>query len=201
MRIAVFGGTFDPPHLGHLNLAKNVLSHYFADQILFIPSASPPHKKSKDITSFNHRVNMLDILVGENENFKVSTIEEERLPELSFTVETMRVLKKRNPVDEFYLLIGGDSCLNLHSWCKANELVAENNFLVYPRPDSYISYDNLLLNWDEGMAKKLFESQISLPLKDISSSEIRKKIHLGTDVSCVLSDGVYEYIKANSLYS
>ncbi|MCP4178231.1 MAG: nicotinate (nicotinamide) nucleotide adenylyltransferase [bacterium] len=200
MKIGIFGGTFDPPHYGHINLAEYILNVKKLDKILFVLSAAPPHKPDKPITSFIHRLNMLNIATSEEKSFEISTVEEQRLPVPSYTYDTMTDLSNSMQKDDLFMIIGGDSLLQLHTWYKAKKLVKEFGFIIYPRPDEIITYDKLKYKWTEELATKLMDSVIDSTLYSISSTEIREKINSNSDLKNSLSTKTIDYIHKNHLY-
>ncbi len=200
MRIAVFGGTFDPPHQGHITLAKMVVEGYHADKVFFVPAPNPPHKLHKKISDFTHRYKMLELALNGADYFEISDIEQRRLPEPSFTVKTMRELTKAYPDDELFWLIGSDSLKNLHTWYKSHELVQNYNLMIYPRNGDDISFDELTEFWDQADSRKLYESILKLPFFDAASTDIRSAIRSGEDISHLVSPEVINYITGNNLY-
>lgn len=200
MRIAIFGGTFDPPHLGHINLARSVIDGYHADKVLFVPAPNPPHKLNKQVTQFKHRIEMLRLSIDGEVRFDLTDMEQRRLPEPSFTVKTMYDLSKEYFNDHLFWLIGSDSLTQLHTWYKSEELVRKYNLIVYPRPDQNVTYDMLRQHWDVDDARKLYESILNLPIYNISSTMVREAIKDKKDVSKWLNSKVIDYIKEFNLY-
>src|SRR5262249_24245927 len=115
MRIGVFGGTFDPVHLGHLILAEQCREQVRLDQVWFVPSARPPHKLDRSLTPFVHRVEMLSLALAGNPAFRVDQSEKDR-PGPSYTVDTLDIFKQQRSRDEFFLLVGSDTLLDLPHW-------------------------------------------------------------------------------------
>src|SRR5262245_22067300 len=115
MRIGIFGGTFDPVHLGHLILAENCREQGRLDQVWFIPAPAPPHKLDRSITSFERRVEMLQLALAGNPAFQINEVEKDRSGP-SYTVDTLAELQHRHPGDEFFLLIGSDTLADLPAW-------------------------------------------------------------------------------------
>lgn len=200
MKIAVFGGTFDPPHKGHINLANSVINGYHADKVLFVPSANPPHKLENKVTTFEHRFTMLKSLISDNENFMITDIEQRRLPEPSFTIKTMHELSLQYQNDQLYWLIGSDSLINLHTWYKSQEFVNNFNIMTYPRPNKDVTFDMLRANWSVEHSKKLYESILELDCYDISSTDIRNTISENKTLCDKLDQKVIDYIKEFKLY-
>src|SRR5579862_1416802 len=115
MRIGIFGGTFDPVHLGHLISAEQAREQAQLDQVWFVPSARPPHKLEQPITPFERRVEMLQLALAGQPNFVVDLIEKDR-PGPSFTVDTLADLKRTHSRDEFFLILGADCLADFHTW-------------------------------------------------------------------------------------
>lgn len=208
-KIAVFGGTFDPPHNGHSLLAEKVILDKHADKIIFIPALHPPHKEGIASADFVNRLEMVKLAV-KNMNrkignfFSVSSIEGERKTGLSFTFDTMMELKKRHPENNFILLVGEDSLLHIDTWYKGDELIKKWKILTYPR--TCISerktdiLNELKKKWPDNIAYLLFESILPYELCDISSTEIRCKIADHKDVSKMICNEVKKYINEKGLY-
>jgi len=114
-RIGILGGTFDPVHFGHLQLAEAALNECSLEKIVFIPAAHPPHKKHSNISSFHHRLAMLEIVCSPQKKFSFNHIEQD-LPKPSYTIDTLKVLKKQNPDAQLFFIIGGDSLLDFPEW-------------------------------------------------------------------------------------
>ena len=204
MKIAIFGGTFDPPHLGHINIVEEVLKSEVVDKILIVVSYKPPHKTGQKVSNFDQRCEMLELafkdLIENNNKVCISRIEEERADKLSYTFDTLDELQKRFPKDEFYLLIGSDSLMQLHSWYKAQELAENYKIITYPRPDYKIDETKLAKSWNKLLIEQFLEHTVNFPVKLCASSEIREKISKNEDVSTLLSSEVSCYINNNKLY-
>ena len=200
-KIAVFGGTFDPPHKGHFNLATRIIDDSFAEQVLFVPAFLPPHKLNVDSSSFLHRKNMLDVSLNTmgNSKFSSTDIEYRRRPNASYTFDTLLDLSKENPDNQYILLIGADNLLTFHSWYRASELVGNWGILAYPRR----GYEDLALiskYWDAQTAAKLIATLLPYPFFDISSTEIRKFIAEKKAKHPQILQETFEYIKEHNLY-
>ena len=133
MRTAFFGGTFDPPHNGHLELARHILKSGRTDRILFVPAYDPPHKLEKKISPFADRVAMLEMLLKDEPAMLISDIESRAKLTPSYSYKIMKLLEKEFPGDTLQVLIGGDSLEALHTWYKARPLAAEYEIICYPR--------------------------------------------------------------------
>ncbi|MCF7792156.1 MAG: nicotinate-nucleotide adenylyltransferase [Victivallales bacterium] len=200
MLTGVFGGAFDPVHIGHLNLANNILKRADLDKILFIPTARPPHKPNTPVTCFVHRYKMVQAAVADNKFFEVSDIENRDLSKPSYSVNTIKKLKKIYSSDNFRLIIGCDSLKMLHTWYKAEELTRICSIISYPRPGSSVSLEGLKKYWPEKTAEDLYNSILDLPPTDISSTEIRRSFYAKPSIRQFLPSAVSSYIIKNGLY-
>ena len=199
---AVFGGTFDPVHLGHLGLAEYLLETGRVNRIVFLPAPHPPHKPGNEPAPFADRAAMLRAAVAGHPGMSVSELEAERSGP-SYTVDTLDILKKRYPAEHFIWVIGSDSLNQLHLWYDAERLVRENRFLVYPRPGAEADLDLIRSVWPRELFDKLCHGILNgAPEFDPSSTEAR--LHLverGAD-ACrdMLPEPVLNYIKEHNLY-
>lgn len=202
MKIAVFGGTFDPVHLGHLGLARAVLHSETVDEVLFLPSYHPPHKAGEGISPFEMRVEMLRLAIAGEPGFQISLMEQERSGK-SFTLDTLHLLSAQHPENELFLLIGSDSLRQLHTWSRAHELVARYGILVYPRTGEMAEREELLKHWTSQEADRLLNSVLChLNYWDYASSEIRALFAAGRagDAAQFLHPSVWQYLMKTKLY-
>ena len=207
-RIAIFGGTFDPPHKGHFQLATKILQENFADEVMFIPALYPPHKSEIKRSHFDDREKMIQLSIKhcKNPSFSLNTLEGERHNSPSYTLDTMVELAKTYPKAELILLLGEDSLMNLHTWYNATMLVENWKILTYPRKNYTTQPVNTNLTtdskkftelsnfWHAEMASKLIETILPFEIYNISSTEIREKIKNGEDVNDMLFYEIVEYI-------
>ena len=196
-RIGVFGGTFDPPHIGHLILAAEACEELRFDRLLWVLTPVPPHKLEQSITALEHRMAMLELAISDEPNFELSRIEIDR-PGPHYTVDTMRLLGDEYPSADLILLIGGDSLRDLPTWHRPADLVSACHEIgVIRRPDNSVD----LSAWERQVpgtqAKVRF---VDAPLLDISSRAIRRRIREKLPFRYYLSPSVYEYILKNDLY-
>ena len=210
-RIAVFGGTFNPPHNGHSLLAEKIIEQQIADKILFVPALRPPHKPGIPSVSFSNRSLMVEMMV-KNMNrringeppYSVSRIEGEWSDTPSYTYNTMNELERRHPDNEFLLLVGGDSLLNLHTWYKSEGLVSRWKILTYPRGKTFSSpekvYEELKRNWPENITSLLFQSILPFDVCNISSTKIRKELRNKINIVYSIDSAVYKFIKEKGFY-
>lgn len=178
MKIAMFGGTFDPFHAGHAALAQYILDKGIVDRVLFVPAPVPPHK-AREILPYADRRAMVEAGIRGMANAEISDIECEREGK-SYSIDTLRALAERYPGDEICLLIGGDSLATLHLWFKAHEIVQEFTILSYPRPESVVSAEILHGNWSVAETEKLLAGYMAdAPVFPVSSTQLRTLLKNG----------------------
>lgn len=199
MRIAFFGGTFDPPHNGHLELARHILKLGITDRILFVPAYDPPHKLDQKISSFDDRYAMLELLISNDKDIMISDIERRAALKPSYSVKILKLLEKEFPDDTLQVLIGGDSLEALHTWYKAKELVAQYEIICYPRKGYEVNCESLLKHWTSKEIDILLKTILQMPFFDISSTSVRNNI---TDkiISKNIKENILKYIKNKGLY-
>ena len=161
-KVGIFGGTFNPPHIGHLIMANEAYDALQLDEVRFMPNAIAPHKKLVDDASIENRHKMVEIAIQPYEQFRIETIELE-LGGISYTYHTMAELREREPDTKFYFIIGGDMIDSLHTWYKIDELIQFVRFVGLKRPGTHSTstYDITM---------------VAAPLVDLSSTLIRKRL-------------------------
>lgn len=198
---AVFGGTFDPIHTGHIKLAEEVLAQDLADEVMFVPAAKPPHKLDKPISPANHRLEMVKLVLEEYPNFSVSDYEIVNQRKTSYTVNTLRALQAAFPERRFRLMMGMDNFLDLNSWHKFQEIISNYELIVFTRPETRkISMAQITEKFGNRFASKLENSIIDTVAVDLSATEIRKRVARGEDLDGLVLPTVAEYINENELY-
>jgi len=201
MRIAVFGGSFNPPHNGHRNLVEEIHRHGLAEKVILIPAFRPPHKPNTPLADYEHRVAMTKLAFAGLPWVEVNELESRRPEKLSYTFDTMVQLESEYPNDELLLLIGADSLANLHSWYQAEELAERWQVISYPRPGDNPTLADLQYNWPPHLAERLAAGlNKSLPEAAVSSTAIRHALHFGVANGLALPAEVAEYIRKNQLY-
>jgi nicotinate-nucleotide adenylyltransferase len=200
-KIILFGGTFDPVHIGHTEVAKAAMDNIGAEKVIFVPAKCSPLKKTGPVASEEDRCEMLRLATTKEGGFEVSRYELEK-DEASYTLETIRHFKKKfGDEADIYWLVGADSVSELGDWYKIEELIDECNLCVmyragFEKPE-FTRYKKI---WTERQLKKLRNNIIETPLIDISSSEIRRRIKAGEDVSNIVCPAVRDYIFEHKLY-
>ena len=197
MKLGIFGGTFDPPHLAHLILAEEAYYQLLLDGILWVLTPIPPHKNTKSITPWQHRLEMLTAAIGNNPSFEISRVDIERDPP-HFAVDTMHILRRDYPTVELVYLLGGDSFIDLPKWHHSVEFVSACHALgVMHRT----GIDEDLLNLEQhipGIASKV--QFVRAPLLEISASNIRARVASGAPFRYFLPEAVFYIIQQLNLY-
>jgi nicotinate-nucleotide adenylyltransferase len=197
MRLGIYGGTFDPPHVGHLVLAAEALEQLELDRVLWVLTPDPPHKQGQYISPAFLRLEMLQAAIQDNPAFELSRVDLDR-PAPHYALDTMRLLRSQYPNDAMIYLMGGDSLEDLPNWHLPVEFVAECDSLgVMLRPGTMIDIPELDKKIPGVGEKVCF---VGTPLLEISASDIRKRVQQGRHYRYYLPEGVYEVIQARQLY-
>lgn len=196
-RIGLFGGTFDPPHIGHLILAGEAVFQFQLDRLLWVLTPDPPHKQDNSITPLDHRLPMLQSMIAHNPKFELSRLEIDR-PGPHYTLDTVRLLANQQPDAEIFLLIGEDSLNDLPTWRLAADLVtAVSKIGVMHRPSDSANLAALEAKLPGITEKAHFMNAL---LQPVSSRELRRRISAGEMYRYYVTPSVYDYIEANQLY-
>ena len=191
-RIGIFGGTFDPVHIGHLILADYALTELRWDSVVFVPCNIPPHKGAVSAPA-SHRLSMLREAIAGNSRFEISTVELER-GGVSYSVDTVKQLRENfGPETELSFLVGADSLLEMSTWKDPAALLEMASLAVVDRPGC-----------DLGQMPQDLRSRVTLvraPLIGVSSSEIRKRVKEGKSIRYIVPESTYRYIVSHRLYS
>jgi nicotinate-nucleotide adenylyltransferase len=193
MKTCLFGGTFDPPHFGHLIVAQTIFEAEHFDKIVFVPAHIPPHKKGKKISSLELRLEMLKIAIKDNPNFEISDIEIKR-GGISYSLETIRDYKEQTELsqDELFYLIGSDSLKLFYAWENPKAILKECQLIVAIRPGFRPSD---IPNWI--LAKVQFAN---IPRIEISSSQIRARWIEDKTIRYMVTQPVWKFINENNIY-
>ena len=185
MKIGILGGTFNPPHFGHLILVQEVKGKVGLDKIFFIPTNIPPHKQGI-LVEGNHRVKMVKLAIEDNKAFEIHDLEIKR-GGVSYSYDTILDLKKKYPHDEFYLILGSDLAGHFHTWKNYKEIAREVRIVAAKRRAFPFREEERMISVD-------------IIQIDISSSLIRDRIRKGMSVKYLVPPGVEKYMKENNLY-
>jgi nicotinate-nucleotide adenylyltransferase len=187
MKIGILGGTFNPIHIGHLILAEEVREKLRLGKIIFVPTYLPPHKNNSDIAPALDRFNMIKAAISGNRRFCVSNVEIKRQGR-SYTIDTLRELKKRYPKDELYFITGSDLLKYLDEWKDLSELLKIVKFIVATRPGYPLE------------KIPTYISTVSIRAVDVSAFEIREASKEDKSFRYLVPDVVYKYIIRKKLY-
>ena len=212
LRLGIFGGTFDPVHLGHLRAAEEALDILGLDEMLFVPVAVPPHKPGWKILSFQSRWRMLQLALAGNSRFRLSDLEQ-RMPGKSYTVHSLKHLSKENPGAELFFLVGCDAFFEMDTWYEFKEIFKLAGIVVLCRPECC---ENEVLQFVSKKVSELYRivpgnREIRHPAlrsvyslrntrMDISSTRVRELAAEGRSVRYLVPDNVWSYIAENGLY-
>lgn len=211
MRIGLLGGTFNPIHYGHLHIAEEVMGCCSLDQVWFVPASQPPHKRVAGDVSFDHRQAMVKAAVENDERFLACDIEGQRRG-ASYSVETLTQLHRQYPDDEFFFIMGLDSFQDISSWKDYPRLFDLAHIVVTARPGFSGCPRDLLpvaiaerFCYDSATRNLLCDSGFSLIMvahtcRDLSSTEIRRRLLRRLDVSRMIPPAVIKYIERHQLY-
>jgi nicotinate-nucleotide adenylyltransferase len=193
------GGTFNPLHKGHLALAKAAKEEFALDQIIFIPSGTPPHKALGNVIDKNERFKMVRLAVKGFRSYSVSRIELNR-PGYSYAIDTFRTLKKRfGQGAKLFYIMGLDSVSEILEWKKPLELFQLCEFIVGTRPGTKLRTFRRLVKFPP-LQKEVDKIHLMELKENVSASEIRERIKSGKSVSRLLPSVVEAYIKNKGLY-
>lgn len=197
MKIAIFGGAFNPVHLGHIEIVKQLSLKYDFDKILIVPTKISPHKSNDEFVSETHRFNMCSLSFENIKNCEVSRVELDK-DSVSFTYQTLQILKDIYPKDEFYLICGSDMFLSLLEWKNPDLIFESANIIGFIRDNE--SVDKLLKYQEtlESHGARTLICKVYIP--PYSSTQVRNALKKGIDTSEFLDKKVEDYIKKNNLY-
>lgn len=195
-RLGILGGTFDPPHHGHLILAENAREIIGAEQVLFVPAADPPHKRGDLRLSIEHRLAMLRLAIDGDSAFDISHVDIDR-PGPHYTVDMLRLLHAQYPDVELCFLMGGDSLRDFPAWHEPRAIVQLARLAVMRRTEMEISptmHEGVL----PGLASRVIV--IDAPRIEISSTDIVSRLQAGRSARYMLPQRVLDYIHDHELY-
>lgn len=199
-RLGVFGGTFNPVHMGHLIMAQDALEAFDLSKVIFVPCAQPPHKPARDLASASHRLAMLKAALEGDLRFEVSDIELQR-GGISYTVDTMRAVAAEHPGVELFFIIGADSLPELHLWRDIEALLALCRIITIARPG--VDLEALkagALKLREPWPARLYADIRLGHLVDVSSTDVRYRAAEGMSIRYLVPPEVDMYIAEHSLY-
>lgn len=196
-RVGIFGGTFDPIHMGHLIVAETIMDEFHLDKVVFIPAAVPPHKLDKQISPAKHRYMMTMLATCSNPRFQVSDMEMHRQGP-SYSRDTLAQLIEEHGSDtEFYFIVGADSVENLHTWNRIDELLTMCHFIGASRPGCMPDMEKIAHRFGP-LAEKIH--CLETPELEISSTEIRHRVGQKRTIRYIVPEAVEQYIYKEKLY-
>jgi nicotinate-nucleotide adenylyltransferase len=196
-RVGLFGGTFDPPHIGHLILASEARSQLELTRVLWTVTPDPPHKQDQTITPLEHRLAMVRLAIDDDPSFELSDVELNR-PGPHYTIDTIRLLAEQDPEAEIVPILGGDSLHDLPTWHQPREIVYAAHWVgVMRRPGEEADLQELERELP-GITSKVH--YVDAPLLEIASREIRSRAATGKPFRYYVPESVYEYIEQHHLY-
>jgi nicotinate-nucleotide adenylyltransferase len=195
MRLGLFGGTFDPIHMGHLILAEACREACALDRVWFVVAGAPPHKPG-DRTSVADRMEMVRIAIAGQPAFEVSDLETRR-PGPHYSVETLEEVRRQRPEDELFFLIGADSLADLPQWRQPERIVALATVVVVDRPGIATG---LTSRWPDLSPSSRPFRMVTIPPIGIASNDLRRRVAEGRSIRYQVPRGVEAYIEAHGLY-
>ena len=188
MNIALYFGSFNPIHQGHLIIAQHILNDTDCQELWMIVSPQNPLKETKSLLNENHRLHLLQLALEDQVKIKANSVEF-NLPRPSYTIDTLTYLSQKYPQHNFSVIIGSDSFLNIKKWKNYEQLISNYHIYIYPRPGYGI---------EESLPNNI--KVVQAPFLDISSTYIRKLISDGKSITYLLPKKVEEYILENNYY-
>ena len=196
MRVGIYGGVFNPPHHGHLVAAQEAHSQLELDVVVWVPVGDAPHREIESDPGAEARFEMVKLATAADERFRVSRIEIER-DGPSYTVDTLRELREREPEDELFLILGGDQALALPTWHEPEQVLELATLGVFERGSSSRNAIGITIGRMVGADRVRF---LEMPRIDISSTMVRRRAATGKPIRYLVPDKVANYIGAQSLY-
>lgn len=188
MKIALYFGSFNPVHVGHLIIANHVLNETNVERLWFVVSPHNPLKQENGLLNEYHRLHLVSTAIGDDPRMKASDIEF-HLPRPSYTIDTLTYLKEKYPEHEFMVVMGSDSFSNIRKWKNYELLLRDHTILIYQRP-------GFAVDAPAGTSVKILDA----PLLDISATRIREMIRNGKSIRYMVPDKVREEIEAGRYY-
>ena len=196
MRVGIYGGVFNPPHHGHLVAAQEAHSQLELDVLVWVPVGDAPHREIESDPGAEARFEMVEMATAADERFRVSRIEIER-DGPSYTVDTLRELREREPEDELFLILGGDQALALPTWHEPEQVLDLATIAVFERGSSTRNAIGITIGRMAGADRVRF---LEMPRIDISSTMVRRRAAAGKPIRYLVPDKVANFIGAQSLY-
>lgn len=198
MRVGIFGGTFDPPHIGHLILAEEAWFQLKLDSVMIVPAGDPPHKRDRRLSPAASRVRMVEAALAGNPHLHLSRVDVDR-PGPHYTIDMVRLVRDSLPAGtELFFLMGSDSLRDLPNWHLADRLVANCRLVALTRHDVTLDWEYL-----EGALPGLHERviQLDMPELEIASHILQERVRTGQPIRYQVPEAVEKIILEEALYS
>ncbi len=196
-RVGILGGTFDPPHMGHLILAEEARDQLALDRVIFVPAGDPPHKRDRRLSPVRHRVTMVSLAIADNPAFYLSRVDVDR-PGPHYTVDMVRLLREQYPPPvELYFLMGFDSLADLPNWHQAAELIAMCQLVALTRFNVRIDW-HYLEKQLPGIRQRV--RILDMPELELASHVIQQRVREGRTIRYQVPPAVEAYIYKHNLY-
>ena len=196
MRVGILGGAFNPPHVGHLVCAQEAVVQLELEKVVFMPVGEAPHRELQDDPGAEARLEMVDLAVGDDARFATSRAELDR-PGPSYTADTLRELRSKAPDDELFLILGGDQAAALPGWHEPETVLSLATVAVVERTNWSRNAIGIKIGRLKGAERIRY---LDMPMMQVSSSVIRRRVKEGLPVRYLVPDKVANYIGANGLY-
>jgi nicotinate-nucleotide adenylyltransferase len=196
LRVGILGGAFNPPHLGHLVCAQEALVQLELDRVVFVPVGEAPHRTLDDDPGPEARLEMVELAMADDERFVASRIEMDRKGP-SYTADTLEQLRAEAPDDELFLILGGDQAAALASWHEPEKVLERATLAVFERLSWGRNAIIIKIGRMPGAERVRY---LDMPLIQVSSSSIRRRVREGVPIRYLVPDKVVEYIATNELY-
>jgi nicotinate-nucleotide adenylyltransferase len=196
LRVGILGGAFNPPHIGHLLCAQEAFVQLELEKVVLMPFGQPPHRELEDDPGAEARVELVELAVGEDSRFEVSRLEVDRSGP-SYTSDTLRELREKTPDDELFVILGGDQAAALPRWHEPEEVLSLATVAVVERSNWSRNAIGITLGRMPGAERIRY---LDVPIIQVSSSAIRRRVREGQPIRYLVPDRVAEHIEAKRLY-
>jgi nicotinate-nucleotide adenylyltransferase len=194
--VGLLGGTFDPPHFGHLALAEAAREELGLDRVLFLPNGRPPHKPAAEVSAPEDRYLMTELACADHPQFFVSRVELDR-PGPSYSLDTIRAFRQEfGPATELFFLVGMDSLLEMPTWREPDAILAESRVVAAVRPGFAVSDLATAIGPDRAARVRI----LSMPLLDIAAHDLRERVRHGLSLRYLTPEPVRAYVNKAGLY-
>jgi len=196
LRVGILGGAFNPPHIGHLVCAQEALVQLELDKVVFMPVGVAPHREIELDPGAEARLEMAELAVADDDRFEVSRMETDK-DTPSYTSETLAALRDESPDDELFLILGGDQAAALGGWHEPEKVLELATVVVFERVSWGRNAIGIKIGRLQGARNVRY---LDMPLMQVSSSSIRRRVREGLPIRYLVLDRVAEYISSNDLY-